>query len=46
MGSRAELRRGANAAKFRIEARSDAMPAKSADVAVADGSVVVDFALP
>ena len=37
---------GANAAKYRIEARSDAMPAKSADVDVADGSVVVDFALP
>lgn len=37
---------GANAAKYRIEARSEAMPAESADVDVADGSVVVDFALP
>jgi hypothetical protein len=37
---------GANAARYRIEARSEAMPGESADVDVADGPVVVDFALP
>jgi hypothetical protein len=37
---------GANAAKYRLEARSDGMPSRFLDVDVAAGNVVVDVALP